>query len=286
MGRKSEVNQIEVLSLFKKHKSTLKVADLLNIKRYQVHWVLKKNGIRSSIEEGHRKYTANYNYFQKIDTEEKAYWLGFLYADGCVTSVSKNSKRLTLALKSDDVEHVISFKKALQSTHPVYQKTIKTGMMQGKKYCRFSINSLDLCNDLIRKGCTERKSLTLTFPTLKASLKSAFIRGYFDGDGSVFTSVEKHWRNNKESVVIHYRFLGTLSFLEKVKEEIGLKGNIRAIKDNQTYELSYKRNKQLMSFYNFLYNKSSVFLKRKKEIFDKYIQERCSETIISHPSLG
>ena len=61
------------------------------------------------------KYTYNENYFKIIDSEEKAYWLGFLYADGCITRFYRNEKlksmSLELTLQSNDIEHLKKFLK-------------------------------------------------------------------------------------------------------------------------------------------------------------------------------
>lgn len=282
MGRKSNIDETLVINTFNVLRSTSKTAEKLSLKRYQIQWILKKNNLMPSRQEGHRKYKANLEYFNKINTQEKAYWLGFLYADGCIEDGDlKSSKRLQVSLKSTDFKHLSKLKKALNSSHPIHQRTIKSGIMKGKKYCSFSIRSSQLCEDLIKKGCTPRKSLTITFPKLKKELISHFIRGYFDGDGSVFISKEKHWRNGNVSPVIHYRFVGTKNFLEGIDSNINLKGRISDIKGSKAFELSYKRNKKLIPFYNYLYRDANIFLERKKSIFDLHIQERCSETIIS-----
>lgn len=280
MGRKSNINEKLVIKTFKELKSVPKTAKELNIKYYQAHYILKKYNLNPSVVEGHRIYKADYNYFDKIDSEDKAYWLGFLFADGCIVD-GDGSKRLQISLKSDDYKHLCKLKKSLNSTHPIHHRVIKSGKMQGKKYCSLFIRSDKLCDALIKLGCTPRKSLTLEFPKLSKKLIPHFIRGYFDGDGTVFISKEKHWRNGKISDVIHYRFLGTENFLKEIDKNINLNGNIKKIKGSKALELVYKRNKKLKSFYNYLYSKGSIFLERKKLIFDTYLQERCSETIIS-----
>ena len=109
-----------------------------------------------------------------------------------------------------------------------------------------------------------------------------FIRGYFDGDGSVFISNEKHWRNGTITKVIHYRFIGTKDFLNEVNNQIGLSGNISCGKNTgKASELCFKRKKKLIPFYKYLYENATIWLPRKREIFENYILEECSETIIN-----
>ena len=130
-------------------------------------------------------------------------------------------------------------------------------------------------------GCVPRKSLILQFPSLIPALIPHFIRGYFDGDGSVFISKEKHWRSGHITPVIHYRFIGTFAFLTMLNKFLNLKGNLKRVKNSQAFELSYKRNKKVIPFYNYLYKNATVYLERKHSIFQSHMQERCSETIIN-----
>ena len=133
----------------------------------------------------------NYNYFDTIDTEEKAYWLGFLFADGNLSVPSYTTKegkikngryKISLELKAEDIEHLKKFAKAID-----YEKEIKTVKCSGyddtTKRCRLMFNNKHMWNTLNNLGCTPRKSLTLQFPNISEKLEIPFIRGYFDGDG-------------------------------------------------------------------------------------------------------
>lgn len=220
-----------------------------------------------------RIYNVNDDYFNIIDNEVKAYWLGFLFADGWINQ-RKGQDRLVLDLAVKDKNHLKKYKKALNFKGPVKDFTIKSGQWKGFIHTMVSITSQQLVNDLNKLGCTPRKSLTLKFPKIKKSLIRHFIRGYFDGDGSVFISNEKHWRSGKISPVIHYRFIGTEDFLTIVKQEINLQGYLVQPKNKDVaFELSYKRNKKVIPFYEYLYKDATIFLKRKKKIFDLHIKK-------------
>ena len=65
-----------------------------------------------------KKFKVNDDYFEIIDTEEKAYWLGFLYADGCVARKG-NYYNIKIDQALYDYEHVLKFKEAINSTYPV-----------------------------------------------------------------------------------------------------------------------------------------------------------------------
>ena len=103
--------------------------------------------------------------------------MGFLYADGYVNS----EKGVELTLKADDLEHIESFKKFLNSNHNIeFRKNVNA--------YRINIYSKKMANDLINLGCFQNKSLKLKFPTnqqVPKELISHFMRGYFDGDGCI-----------------------------------------------------------------------------------------------------
>lgn len=227
-----------------------------------------------------RKYSVNDTYFKEIDSEEKAYWLGFLLADGCIHTRS-GQDRLSLVLSVKDKEHLEKFKKTISFTGPINDYIKKSGKFLGLKHSYLRITSQELADDLAKMGCVPRKSLILKFPIIKDELISHLVRGYFDGDGSVFISNEKHWRSNKIFPVIHFRFLGTFDFLSKLNDKIGLSGRITQPKGNKAYVLCFKRNKKAKLFYNYLYKNATIFLERKKCIFENHLQEKGSETIIS-----
>ena len=276
----------EVSDLYKSGLSSQKIANMLNVTRGTITYILKKRGELKNRRDCQRKYAFNKNFFDNIDTEEKAYWLGFLYADGCIQH-RKNSDTYTLdlALSSHDKKHLELFRKALNSTNPI-KDYLSGGNMPGYHTSKISITSKELCLQLINKGCTERKSNTLMFPDKSIfhnnKLIKHFIRGYFDGDGSVFISNEKHWRNGTITKVIHYRFVGTDDFLNELNNQIGLSGNIYHGKNTgKASELCFKRKKKLIPFYKYLYEGATIWLPRKRNIFEKYILEECSETIIN-----
>lgn len=226
-----------------------------------------------------RIFNVKDDYFDVIDCEQKAYWLGFLCADGWINQ-RPGQDRLVLDISYEDRDHLYNYVQDLNFEGTVQDYTIKSGSFTGYKHSLVSITSQQLVNSLSKYGCIPNKSLVLTFPKLPKKWRNHFIRGYFDGDGSVFISNEKHWRSGKVSPVIHYRFIGTKEFLTQVDRHLKLNGHLVQPKGN-TYELSYKRDKKVIAFYTYLYKNATVFLKRKQQVFARHIQERCSETIIS-----
>lgn len=146
--------------------------------------------------------------FDTIDTEEKAYWLGFLYADGSVSS-SINNVELSLSIK--DIEHLEKFRRFLKKQTPINTSFVT---IKGQKYerCRCTVTDKHLKQQLIYLGCLPNKSKTLTLRTdifETPDLIYPFIRGYVDGDGCIsFTSTGR----------LNLQIIGTPAFLLGIKQ--------------------------------------------------------------------
>lgn len=157
------------------------------------------------------KYHYNKNYFEKIESSNQAYWLGFLYADGCITRFYNNkgnvrSMSLELALQEKDLNHLEKFRIALDSDVPIRRRIIS------KKYVsyRLVINCTKICQDLIKLGCIPNKSLILKFPTndiVPDNFMNDFIRGYFDGDGCVSYYENRVYNKNRGKTYNQYSYI-------------------------------------------------------------------------------
>lgn len=142
---------------------------------------------------GKRLYTCNYRYFQNIDSEEKAYWLGFIMADGCIFETWKGtrpnpSRGLKITLSNIDINHLYKFRDCIHSTHPiqVYRTRSKS------EYCRITILDSDLYYDLIRLGAIPNKTFKVQFPNIDKELYPHYIRGLWDGDGGFSIKTRKN----------------------------------------------------------------------------------------------
>jgi predicted HTH domain antitoxin len=153
---------------------------------------LKRRGIpsRSSAEQ-RRRYTLDQTFFDVIDTEQKAYWLGFITADGCVYQ-----NTLWLGLQATDVDHLHKFATAIQSQQPVGFRYIKR-KSEKHHQAYLNLNSERVVKALKELGVAERKSFDgKPCEKVPPHLLPAYWRGLFDGDGSIghYTSPNLHWR--------------------------------------------------------------------------------------------
>lgn len=204
--------------------------------------------------------------FQSISTEEDAYWLGFLYADGCIT----DNGCVHLSLKSTDKEHLEKFAKYINWKNEVKIYRAKCGNKLHEK-CSIQFASQHLKPNFIKLGIVPRKSLILTFPTFEQvseELMIYFIRGYFDGDG--------HIKNNKNTIA--FDLLGTYEFLEGFVRFLKLEESEYLIRKDKrhssnTYKVILKTRKSLELFHS-MYDEATIYLDRKFEKFNEILEKR------------
>lgn len=221
-------------------------------------------------------HKCNDSFFSAIDTERKAYWLGFLYADGNV-SQGEYSFQTRLILTESDVDIVEEFKKDLGATHNI-SRWENRSYPNSKPLKVLSITSRKMFEDLGRLGCHPRKSLTLTFPTANQvpnHLIRHFIRGYFDGDGCITFKTGRRFKNP------FIQIEGTKEFLESLRECLNSKGIFVKTKlykrhkrrKANAYNFRIGVAKSVKAMYHLMYDESTFWMKRKRDRFEGWISE-------------
>ena len=219
---------------------------------------------------GKRKYVLNEKFFDEIDTEEKAYWLGFLYADGYNNEKRKEVK-IRLAIK--DKEHLLKLRDTLyvKKDRPLYYGI----NFKKNKWCELMINSTHFSKQLSKLGCVQAKTFVVQFPSFLQDecLKRAFIRGVFDGDGSI--GLYRHYTGSPKyifSITGNHSFLldiqqVLIQFCNVKKNKISL--NNREGRSNQIGSLVYTGGEQCKRIRDWLYKDATIFLPRKMNTFFK-----------------
>lgn len=206
-----------------------------------------------SVECATRKYSFDESFFSEINLESEAYWLGFLFADGNIYNT-----QVTLKLKRSDENHLLKFKKAIKSEHPIHK--VKNKTFKNCYLSSFFIGSKKLSKDLISLGMTPNKTKTIKFPNIKNNLQRHFIRGFFDGDGCLYIDKKgrKHWSIFSGSEQI-------LREIKKILEDNNIRCNLHSKKGGFCLRTSKQKNIDLI--FNFMYHNSLSYMKRKKEKF-------------------
>lgn len=228
------------------------------------YWVKKLDIPRIGTAGNARKHRVNETFFESIDDELKAYWLGFIMADGCVyCGDSPASYRFQMNLSVKDAGHLELFNSTVQSNYPLIYKTVHGNNNQLYQVVQLKINNTTFCHHLMRHGVKPRKSGRELIPDLDNSqLLHHFVRGYFDGDGSISVN-----NRGQPSVIIAAASERFISQLHEILTEIGVtRARIRY--HNGAYALSFTNRKSILSLADYMYADATVLLMRKKEIFD------------------
>ena len=213
---------------------------------------------------------SNENAFDEY-SEESCYWAGFLAADGCVDS--KN--RVRVMLKYDDINHLEKLKAFLQSTHAISSNTDKYYR------CSFELTSTHICDVLdLNFNIIPNKTDKLKFPShIPNKYLVHYIRGYFDGDGSICESF-----SNKNSITasIYVTFAsGCKSFSEELfgylHNVLNLGGHLQEFNYSIKWQLKYNTN-DAKTLLTYMYDESTVYLDRKYALYQKLIVNDIRET--------
>ena len=250
-----EEDKLKIIELYNSGISTSEISKLYNNRnRNSIRALLKRRGFSIRPRE-YGKYNINEHYFDIIDSEEKAYFLGFLYADG-YNNIRLNA--LSLVLQEKDLEILEKLKKLIESDKPISTYTV---LKNNKTYYKLSITNKNISFQLEKLGCVQAKTFKITFPNwLREDLKRHFIRGYFDGDGSI----------SKDSKDPSCSILGNCIFMSELSKYIKNTLNIHISeflvkKNNKLLTLTISGRKQCIKFLDFLYKDSIIHLNRKNE---------------------
>lgn len=265
--RNRQIDQ-QIINLYNSGLSTYEVAEKIKCSQTCVLNCLKQNNItRRSTSSYNTKYITNYNFFDKIDNEQNAYFLGLLYADGNVYVKNNHSYEVSIQLQESDKLILEKLRDYLCKNLLLKQIINKKN---GKLHYLLKINSKELCINLINLGCIPDKSLKLKFPEIKKQYIVHFIRGYFDGDGSLYSK-----KPSKTGHVNYgWQITSTFNFCNYVKNyllKMGIHSSMRlACKTNTiTYTLSVGGNKQVKKLLDWIYLGANIYLDRKH---DKYVK--------------
>lgn len=210
-----------------------------------------------------RRLEFNETYFESIDTEDKAYFLGFIYADG---SLIKGRNNVVLKIHTKDLHILESLIKCVDGKMNVYKS--KT-----REICQVGLTSKKMRIDLEKIGLHSNKTFTIKYPNIDIELERHFLRGYFDGDGCIRVRTDK--RDGTE--LGDMRFVsGSIDMLNTINERMNIlfgtnKNKLYGPKNKDYKFLGWASMKDIESIYHGFYNNSNFFLHRKKETFDNVI---------------
>lgn len=267
MGRK-HLTKEEILSIKEKYKNGVKVKELekeFNCTNFTIYKVINRENLNKV--HGNRRFDINESYFNIIDSERKAYFLGLIWADG---SILKSKGTLSIHLQKEDEYLLEELRNDICPSKPL--KYYQPKNPKWKERAILNIYSYPLINSLINIGCVPNKRQGVEFPNcIPDNLLIHFIRGYFDGDGCVTIS-EKSEKNSRRFTI---GFTGAIQFIEQLKKILLNVLNVEFNKvvfekrNKVTSSIHLRKYSKLNDFYDKLYDDATIFLKRKKEKYEK-----------------
>ena len=270
--------QEKIIQLYKSGLSLAEVGRQCFLTPYKIKKYLQKNNIpiRSRAQQNQltnmqRAKAVNHEYFQQIDSVNKAWLLGFIAADG---AISNNRNAITIKLSAIDVSILQQIKQELQIERNIFTSITNNGF----EICSLEWSSQKQKQDLAKYGIVNNKTyLPMHLPKFtNDNLILAFILGYFDGDGSI-TIRDGKYPNDRGILCYDYslyvQIRGTKDFLSGICNH--LKIDTTHIHQNDSIpHLSFASKKDTYRFFQ-CYKNLPFYYKRK---YDKFLQR------INHPS--
>lgn len=244
--------------------SITEIAKENNVVADTIYRQFRRNGY-NTIERAimNRIYSLDETYFDVIDSEEKAYFLGLLYADG-----SHNLKKycISLELQEEDKPILDKLTIILQPDKPLFFN--RKRKENHKNSYKFYVSSKYMSNRLSELGVGQNKAFTIRLPELRDDLIHHFIRGFFDGDGCISIYLIK---NKYQSC--SFSITSNREFLEKIQEilieqlQLNKTKLARDNRGNNISSLVYGGKQNCLKIRDWLYKDATVYLQRKHDKF-------------------
>ena len=227
----------------------------------------------TSVFDINRKHNVNAAYFSDIDTQEKAYWLGFIWADGSINKTAprcSGPNRFTLSQIETESDHLQTFIQAIECSYtPVLRDRDRT---PGKRTLVLNINSRPFCMALENLGYGTKEQRT-GIPPMPQELLHHFIRGYFDGDGCLSVYEQNHTRRQEWSLTGNEKLLVEIQKI--LNAETSVSKNVKLKRYKRTTKavgLRYGRRSDIPALYEYMYKDATVYMESKHRKFEMFFQ--------------
>ena len=267
----SEEEIQDIIQSYLNGESSVQIGKRFGISHKPILKLLHEKGVYvdPSAKRFHRQYALNEDYFDNIDTQDKAYIFGFLMADG---NNNPDKQTISMALQEEDKYILEEMRIKIGSEKPLdfldYSNKHDFGYTY-KNQWRLNLFSKKFCEVLAEKGMVPNKSFCLQFPTcIPDKLLSHFVRGYFDGNGHIGLSGGK---SLSTSIVSTLSFCNTLSNILKNKLNIESKINESRNHNGITHDIRISKYKDAIVFLDWIYKDADIFLTRKNIKYHTYL---------------
>ena len=262
-----------IVKLYLEGNSTVAIGKMYKFDHHSISAVLDEYHVdRRDTSHCNRTYSVNDEYFDNIDTQNKAYFLGFLFADGnnCMQKTT-----ISLSLQEKDRDILEKLRIDAGSNKPLRFISSERKRNNGEWYnykdkYALTVCNKHLCERLSELGCVPNKSLVLKFPDyLSDEMLPHFIRGYFDGDGCIVDAKSGNHNINLTSTKDFCISVQNIVFnLFCMKSYIYPASN----KNGITYVWTLRKKHDVKTFLDWIYKDAELYLERK---YNRYIEKYC-----------
>jgi hypothetical protein len=272
---RQNIKDADIASILKSYDDKLPL-DKMGFGRITIKKALREHGIieRKPIL---TKYSLDENFFEVIDTPEKAQILGFLFADG---NVAKDSNGIRIQIKATDMPYLANINFALRSDRPIANiaareaKFFKRG---NKKYISSEMISLRVVNakmkqDLVKLGVVPAKTyLDFAIPDIDPKYMNSFLLGFFEGDGSVYHGHTGRYMSKAMYFLCQTKVKDQILNILKTELDIDAAVKLGNGYNVDLYSVKVTGNKDLIKLYHWFYKDTSFVMGRKHTKFTEIL---------------
>jgi hypothetical protein len=254
-----------IISLYRDGQSCNDLAKLYGCSPTGIYHLLLQYDVPiRSQSERIRRFACNHRFFDTIENEAQAYWLGFLAADGNID----NHNSVSLSLQVRDKDQLERFRTSLECEHIVREYSYAAG-----SFVRLAIRSPEMTVALSKYGIIPNKSFSIAFPTLPSELTIHFIRGYFDGDGGFLIK-----QSTKQRKAISLDFTGSFPMLSGIAQffhcSYQVPPRVPQLKTKSgIYSLRYCHRGWIIRIADKMYESAQLFMPRKKQRLYDFLEQ-------------
>lgn len=220
----------------------------------ETHTVIRRILQENNIKITKSKYSLDEKFFTKIDSPEKAYILGFIFADGGVYN-----NTLSICQHNKDIDLIKKINNILGSNRPLFKRD---------EYIALNITNANLKDDLAKYGVVQNKTFKIRFPKIEKKYYSHFIRGYFDGDGYFYINKKSPKWRGVWAVCANDLFAKDIC---KILNENNFSASVCKNKRQSISELRIYSQDHIYNIYQWLYANSNLYMPRKKDKMLEFI---------------
>lgn len=250
----------DIASRYKAGETIAQIAADFGCSDWTIKHRLRRQGVSLRRRGPARTYPLNEEFFDNINTEAQAYWLGFILADGRTSQTGAGNWVTRVDLGVEDVAHLSRLLQAVGSNAPV-----KSGHEGESAY--IDLCSVKLCKALVALECGPFKTGNHGTPFIPPILLRHFYRGYSDGDGSIYPIPQLHaWR---------YDAIGAPKFIEQFQQWLMPRAAVKQTKLIQrppVTTMRYTGGSQIERICRVLYRDATIYLPRKFEMFQQLLE--------------